>query len=134
MIGRERHQPQRPPDRRGATAVEFALVVPIIFTLFIGAIEMTRMNYIRHSAANAAYEGARAGIVMGGTDSECSKTAIDLLKTVGVKHGVNVQVASNPTSVNVTVSVPLDQNSWGLGRFTSGVNITQSCKLSKDSN
>jgi Flp pilus assembly protein TadG len=132
MTYKHRHRVNCWRIRQGATAVEFALVVPIIFALFIGAIEMTRMNFIRHSAANAAYEGARAGIVIGGENNDCSKAAKDLLKRVGVKNDVDVQVTSDATSVTVTVSVPVDKNSWGLGRFTSGFNITQACHLSKD--
>ncbi len=61
-----KHRPRR-SQRKGVTAVEFAFVAPIIFALFIGAIEITRLNFIRNSAANAAYEGARKAVTPGST-------------------------------------------------------------------
>lgn len=119
-------------NRLGATTVEFALVVPIIFTMFLGAIEMTRMNFIKHSAANAAYEAARAGIIPGATEADCKKKATDLLAAVGAGSNVVVAYESTTQSVKVTVTIPVDKNSWAIGRFTHGMNLVQSCKLSRE--
>lgn len=128
--------PQRSKARRstrsGATTVEFAFVVPIIFTLFLSAIEMTRLNFIRHTVANAAYEGARAAIVPNATTEDAIDRAQDLLTDVGCGFGATITAVVNSTGSEVTVSVPIDQNSWGLGRFTAGVNLSRTCKLSKE--
>ncbi len=124
---------RRLPERRGATTVEFAIVVPIIFAMFLGTIEMTRLNFIRHSAANAAYEGARKAIVPGSTAAEASAEASRLMTAVGVGNGVAVAVSTTTDSTTVTVTVPVNQNSWGAARFSSGMTITQSCTLSKES-
>lgn len=119
--------------RCGATTVEFAIVVPIIFAMFLGTVEITRLNFIRHSAANAAYEGARKSIVPGSTTQEAKTEALRLMNAVGVANGVTTTVASTATTVTVTVSVPVNQNSWGVAKFSSGMNIVQSCTLSRES-
>lgn len=119
--------------RIGATTVEFAIVVPIIFTMFLGTIEMTRLNFIRHSASNAAYEGARKAIVPGSSSSDASTEAMRLMTAVGVGNGVTATVTSTSETMTVTVAVPVNQNSWGIGKFSTGMVITQSCTLTRES-
>lgn len=129
------HRPTRKRARRlqrryGAITVEFAIVVPIIFAMFFGTIEMTRLNFIRHSAANAAYEGARKSIVPGASTQDASAEAMRLMTAVGVANGVTVSVSSTLMTMTVTVAVPVNQNAWGVAKFSSGMTITQSCTLS----
>lgn len=121
-----------PNQRRGATTVEFALVVPIILLMFFGAIEMTNLNMIRHTAANAAYEGARKTIVVGGTEDHARAEVLRLLGIVGIANGVVVDVDQWPDRVRVAVNVPVSENSWGLGRFTAGTTVTQACTLRRE--
>lgn len=45
--------------RTGATAVEMALVAPVILAIFFACIEFTRLVMIQHGLTNAAREGAR---------------------------------------------------------------------------
>jgi Flp pilus assembly protein TadG len=61
----------RPPARRvatrrgerGAAAVEFALVLPVLLMIVLGAIDWGWYFYVRQVVTNAAREGARAGAV-----------------------------------------------------------------------
>ena len=126
---------QRRPSRSlrcGATTVEFAIVVPVIFALFLGTIEMTRLNFIRHSAANAAYEGARKAIIPGSSYTEATDEALRLMTAVGVSNGVTADLTTLNDTMTVTVTVPVNQNSWGVARFSSGMIITQSCTLTRE--
>ena len=42
---------QRPATRRqGVVTVEFALVAPIIFLIFFGALDIASMNFARHAS------------------------------------------------------------------------------------
>lgn len=118
--------------RSGTTSVEFALMMPIIFTLFLGAIEITRLNFIRQTAANASYEGARKAITPGSTVADAQAESLRLLRMLGVGNGANASILSDATSVTVTVTVPVNQNSWGISRFTSGINVTNTCKLTRE--
>jgi len=50
---------------RGQALVEFALVAPVLFLLFLGVIEVGRLVLLFHQLNNAAREGARYAIVHG---------------------------------------------------------------------
>lgn len=128
-----RNEQRNRRTRLGTTTVEFAIVVPVILTMFIGAIELTRMNFIRHTAANAAYEAARKAIVPGNTDEDAETEALRLLNALGVGQGASVVVTTTISRVTVRVTIPVSQNSWGLTRFTGGMNVTQSCGLTLES-
>lgn len=127
-------QPVRPAtadDRRGTLTVEFALVANIIFVLFFAGLELTSLNLMRHSAGNASYEAARKGIVPGATVAQAEQEARRLLDAVGASTNVTVNVADDGNKVTVTIAIPVDQNSWGLSQFSSGLVITKSCTLSR---
>lgn len=119
-------------SRKGVTTVEFALTAPILLAIFVGAIELTRLNFLRHSAANAAYEGARAAIIPGGTAVNAQTEAMRLLELVMAANSVTINVQETTERVTVTVTITVNQNSWGLGRFTANMNIIQFCTLSRE--
>lgn len=50
-------------DQKGTSAVEFALVLPILAILVFGIIEFSLALYDKAMITNASREGARAGIV-----------------------------------------------------------------------
>jgi Flp pilus assembly protein TadG len=119
--------------RCGATAVEFAMVLPVILLLFFGALEMNNLNFIKQTAANAAYEGARAAMVAGGNPERGRQHAETLLDRMGVGNGAVVSVGGSGQRVTVTVRVPLNLNSAGLSRFTRNLNVTEVCSLGRES-
>lgn len=123
---------QTTKQRRGVTSVEFAVVAPILFLFVFSAIEFNRMNMIRHTANNAAYEAARRSMVPGGTSGEATDFANRMLATLGIKNST-VAISPDPIEestalVNVTVSVPLNENAW-FSRFGRDKTIVSSCTL-----
>lgn len=50
-------------NQRGASAVEFALILPILVLLFFGIVDFGLLIYDKQVITNATREGARAGIV-----------------------------------------------------------------------
>lgn len=50
-------------SQRGAAAVEFAVVLPLLLLLLFGIIEFTILLFDKALLTNASREGARAGIV-----------------------------------------------------------------------
>ncbi len=51
-------------DRRGAAAVEFALIAAPFFLLILGTVEYGRLLYLHHAVEETAIDGARcAGVV-----------------------------------------------------------------------
>lgn len=120
--------------RRGVTTVEVALTLPIFLLVMVMSIEAARLNTLRNTMENAAYEGARRGIVPGATVSDVQAASSVILNAVGAK---NVSITTNPstisdstTSLTVTIDVPLSSNSW-IGRTTSQ-HMIRSCTLSRE--
>lgn len=54
---------RRQSSRKGAAAVEFAIVLPLLILLLFGIIEFSVICYDKAMLTNAAREGARLGIV-----------------------------------------------------------------------
>ena len=118
-------------DRSGVTTVEFALVAPVIFVVFLGAIEIANMNYCRNLANDTCYQVARAAIVPGADISSIEADAREGLEAVGITDATIDTRDIAGDSIEVEVTIPLDQNSWGIGRFTSGWTIAQRCQLAR---
>jgi len=124
-------------DRRGAISVEMAFVLPLLFFIVFTSIEFGRMNVIRHTVDNAAYEGARRGIVPGATAQDVDDVARSIMRTCGAR-GVTIDV--NPTAINldtaevtVTVSVAADENSFLATRFFQGDTLIGVSTLRRES-
>jgi len=109
--------------RTGATAVEFAIVAPIFFTLVIASLEFGRLNIIRHTADQAAYEAARFAMVPGATAAEARSKAESMLKIVGARDSKITIVGPTDDKVTVTVDVPLNKNGWIAPKFTKNKTI-----------
>ncbi len=123
-------------QRLGAVAVEFALTAGLLFLVIFTAIEFMRVNTIVNSAENAAYEGARTGIVPGATVKEVKAAATSMIQAIGVR-GATVTVDPTPIAedtpeITVTIAVPLDKNSFVAPRFFLGDTLTKTCTLSRE--
>ena len=110
-------------NRRGATAVEFAFAVVIVFMFVFGVIEFGRVQMVQHTIDNASYEAARHVVVPGSTAAEAIEAAQAIL-TAGAVADATITVSPNPlddnaTSVRVHVSAPLNSNAWIVPRFTA---------------
>ncbi len=107
--------------RLGATAVEFTLTAPILFLFIATSVEFARMNMIRHTVDNAAYEAARRGIVPGATAQDVEDMARTIMSSVGAA-GVSVTITpavitEDTEEVTVEVTVPCDQNGFLVPKF-----------------
>lgn len=122
-------------QRRGAAAVELALVLPIFFTLLFTAYEFGRANLMRHGAESAAYEAARAAIVPGANNADVRTAAERVLASVGVDQFTITTVPANvqtpSTNLEVRIAVPLDQN-FAISTFVTGFVFTGRCRLSRE--
>lgn len=111
-------------SRGGATLVEFAITLPIVFLLFFGMIELSRLFMLQHSADTAAYEGARNAIVPGAKPQDAVLAASELLRAAGIKNGqivVQPDVITEETAlITVTTVIPLSDNGWVVPNFFGG--------------
>lgn len=125
--------PRRPPARRGATLVEFAVVAPVFLVLMFAAIEFSMLNTIRSTANNAVYEAARKVVVPGASASTAVEEAKRIMAIVGVR---NLDVTVSPSVLNhstrevtVRLAIPYDKNAVITPWFTGGVVIDVQTKL-----
>ncbi|WP_372715841.1 TadE/TadG family type IV pilus assembly protein [Novipirellula sp.] len=122
---------------RGAVTVEFAVAFPVLLLFTFAGIEFSRVNMIRNTVINAAYEGARKGIVPGATAAECEQAATDLLDFVDISGGsaevTPSTIQSDTESVTVTVTVPITSaNSFITPKYFMGRTITISVTLPRE--
>ena len=134
MSAQQKRQRKR---RRGAATVEFAFVGSALFVILFAGIEFARANMVRNTIENAAYEGARVGIISGATSGECSAAADSYLQITGI-HDATVNVTPSvidhtTTQVSVSITVPMNlQNGYVFPRFFLGKSLASSITLSRE--
>ena len=116
---------------RGASAVEFAIVLPVLFLVIAGIVDFGRFFFTQIQVTNASREGARAAVVLP-TPAASDMTAITQRALAGVP-GVPGAAASviatcpapSPSAATVRVTAPFNWivmgpairmvgGSWGL--------------------
>lgn len=97
-------------SERGAAAVEFALVVPILLALLLGVIEFGHYFNVQISATHAAREAARTMSITGNwTKAEqAGRNASPTLKQPLTTLTRNPLVCSPGATVSVTVTYEFD--------------------------
>lgn len=120
-------------SRAGAAAVEFAIIVPVFFLFILAAFEFGRLNILRHTADNAAYEAARHAMVPGATSAEAIAKANSILNIVGTQ---NATITINPSTlgpdvneITVTVEIPMNQNGLIAPHFSANKTIRVQSRL-----
>ena len=105
------------PSRRGATAVELALVLPVFLMLVFALIEMGRMVMLQQALTNAAREGCRTAVLATTTSGEQVEAAVrDYLRPVmsnassadEVRVMVPAEVGTAATGTDLTVAVEVN--------------------------
>ncbi|XZE44889.1 TadE/TadG family type IV pilus assembly protein [Pirellulaceae bacterium SH467] len=103
-------------NRRGAFTVEFAFCAGIFFMILMAGVEFSRFMFARHSVDQAAYEGARAGIIPGATSSDVRQVATRILNATGIRKAT-IQVTpetinDNTAEVEVHIRCNYADSSW----------------------
>lgn len=95
---------QRLSSQRGAAAVEFALVLPLLLGMLLGVIEIGLVLYDKAVITHASREGARAGIVQ--RNPKLSVAEITAIVQQQTQSGLIGLLPSNPPQVSVVQSTP----------------------------
>ena len=125
--------------RRGASAVEFAVVLPIVVLLIFGAIEIGRAVMVQHSLQEAAQAGCRLYTVKNLTQQQVT----DMIDTSMANAGITAYtiemdpptkaaVDAHMEPVTVKVSVGYDAVSWMPVWFMSGKTIVAQATMPAD--
>lgn len=104
-------------DERGAAAVEFALVLPILLVLVFGIVDFGRLYFTQITLTDAAREGARVLALEGATGSgyTSAQAAADAVTRTddaltGVDSTVTVTTGTCTDGSPVTVTATTDFN------------------------
>ena len=115
---RATRRPTRLLARRGAAAVEFALVLPVLFTILLGCVDFGRMGHGYIAVTNAA----RAGAGFGSNNSYTTATYPTWVARV--KQAVTDEMSGlngfDPTLLSVDVQSLPDGN----GSYQSQVTVS----------
>lgn len=136
MHSRHNRRKSSKRNRWGSTAVEFALCAPVFFFLVFGGIELSRVNMLIHTVESSLLQGARRGIIPGATADQCRKAAQAVLD-IGMIRDSTITVSpstisDDTTAVSITVSVPLDPNSYQASSVFLGKTIRRTVTLMRE--
>jgi Flp pilus assembly protein TadG len=138
------HVRQRPgrSRSRGTSAVEMAIVAPVIVTLFMAQIESSRLGMVAQLLTTAAREGCRVAVVPGHTQSDVQTRINNVLAGSGISvgtvtptapSGYTWNTAPQGTAITVSLSVPYNQVSWlGTPYFLNGATVAASATMSSE--
>ena len=130
-----KHQ-RKNANRRGATAVEFALCLPILFSVMFGLLEFSRVTQLQQTPRLAAFEGARAGIALDAATADVQTAVNGVMSAVSIANFTTVITPSNlaytsPT-ISVTVTLSPNQNVWFKWFVSSTSTISANVTLSRE--
>ena len=113
------HKSIHADKRDGIAASEFAIIMPILFLIIAGTIEITSAFFLKESLTIAAFEGARVAVQRRATTDEVEDRILGVLQERNVALGsgiANVVVSPDPrtsaimTPIQVTVTAPTAGN------------------------
>ncbi len=116
-------------SERGASAVEFAMILPILIVLVVGIAEFGRAFQVKSTLAAAAREGVRT-MALQNNQSAARATVENVASSLNpavTDAQITITPASCPTSYPTTTNVTLTISyrlSFFTGFFGSGVNLT----------
>jgi len=97
----------------GASAVEFAVIAPLLLLFIFGMIECSWLLMALHATTGAARESARAAAVVSASDEDVRETAVRHMRDSFFRvDSLNVQITREPARIegmeNITCSVGID--------------------------
>jgi Flp pilus assembly protein TadG len=108
--------------RRGAAAVEFALVAPFLVTLVLGMMELGRAIMVKEMLSNAAQKACRTAAQPGKASSDATSEVANIMSdnnvtgysTTILVNGVaaDISTAKQFDQISIKVSVPVSQVAW----------------------
>ena len=123
-------------NRHGVLSVELSLTLPLLFMILMASVEFGRMNTLRHTLDNAAYEAARAGIVPGATADRVEAKARSIMAIVSAR-GVDVTIepaviTEETEELRVTIELSPAENGYLAPRFFRGRTLVSSCLMRRE--
>jgi Flp pilus assembly protein TadG len=129
--------------RRGATAVEFAVVAPLFFMMILAMIELARGVMVVHQLADVARVGCRAAAVEGQSTAGVQTRTSNYLNAIGIRNAtttvkvngnaVDATTAQSQDEITVVVSAPVSGFTWlPGGRYLTGSSVAGEVTLRRE--
>ena len=118
-------------NRRGATTVEFTLVLPMIFLFVLGLFEWGRFEMVRQVMSTATFNGARVGSLPGMTSTDVENRVNEILNVYRVTGGTTTTTI-NAESSTVNLQVPVGPNSFLLKSLFGDMTLEREFTLDLD--
>ena len=124
-------------DQRGAAAVEFAFIMPILLLMFSGILQFGSVMFLENHMTNVAREASRRVAVGELTETDAATMVQGALVNWGVTYEVSVATAdagNGNQDVTVAISLPLSDAALMdvLGLFETG-NLSTSVTMRMES-
>lgn len=123
-------------SRRGATTVEFAICLPILFSVLFGLLEFARVTQLQQAARLAAFEGARAGISLNASTTDVKTAVNKVMSAVSISSFTTTitpeTLAYTSPTVSVTVASSPNANAWFKWYVSDSSVITANVTLSRE--
>ena len=127
--------------RRGAAAVEFAVIAPLLFAVVLGVVELGRAIMVHQTLVSTAREACRVAVLPGTTNEDVIDRATTSLNAAGI---TSFTVTMNPdppsgaaegTAVTVTIKVSFNNVTWlPVPIYLGGKNLTASSVMRREWN
>ncbi|WP_330476077.1 TadE/TadG family type IV pilus assembly protein [Terrabacter sp. C0L_2] len=124
-------------SERGASAVEFAIVFPILFLVIAGIVDFGRAYFYQIQLANAAREGARAAVIGTLTTTQIqdrAKAGVGGIPAADLSFPGMVTCGTTNASVTVQASfqwlimgpaIRMVGGTWGAGNVLSSTAVVK---------
>ena len=122
-------------DQRGAAAVEFAFIMPILLLMFSGILQFGSVMFLENHMTNVAREASRRVAVGELTETDAATMVQGALVNWGVNYEISfamTDVGGGNQDIAVAISVPLREAAlmdvlgvFGSGNLTAVVTMRQ---------
>jgi Flp pilus assembly protein TadG len=137
---------RRRGNRRGGAILEMAITLALLLNLTFGMVEFGYYMYVKNAFANAAREGARAGMVPGATNSNVTTAVTNALTackfptssyTTAISDGGSNDVSQDTQGTAITITVSATWGTIGAGYrplslISSSKTLSAACVMSKE--
>jgi len=118
-----RRTDRKSASRLGASAIEFALIAPLMITFTFGLVELGRLMLVKQTATHATREGARIAVRPHADSDEVIERVNEELALLAIQNATIetvpavIEDAEPGSQVTVRVRVDISSVSWIPGFF-----------------
>jgi Flp pilus assembly protein TadG len=109
--------------RRGAVAVETALVISLVLLFMFGVLEYGRLLFFMHVANNAVREGARFAAVHTGDGTTQAQVQSYVQTQLGSQQSYLTGLTVNVFNANPSTGAAIPSTNWNDSTFTGDIAV-----------